>query len=371
MLGTELNFRPDWVVAPGATIESWLDECGMTQAELARRLGVSAKALNQMIHGKAPISQQTALRLETVTWIPAKTWNALEANYRETLERHRQEALIAAETEWVAALPDKWLREQGWVAATRRESGRLGAEALQFFGTATVAAWRDLWQRPLAAYRKSEALAADPTHLAVWLRAGELLAAHIEAEEYSQSATRAAAKDVRALTVHPFEVAWPRVQDALAAAGIRAVFVSDPGKTRASGATRWVAGRPILQLSGRFRSDDQLWFALFHELGHVILHGSAATFIEGGAGLNDEQEQQANDFAATLLIPPVWSDRLVGKAWSADKVEALAGEIGVSPGILVGRLQFLGLVPRRSLNRLKASVDVDALAMSRYSSASK
>jgi HTH-type transcriptional regulator / antitoxin HigA len=44
----------------------------MSQAELARRTGLSAKHINLILKGTAPITPDTALKLERVLNIPAR-----------------------------------------------------------------------------------------------------------------------------------------------------------------------------------------------------------------------------------------------------------------------------------------------------------
>ncbi|MCD9899549.1 ImmA/IrrE family metallo-endopeptidase [Streptomyces sp. MT29] len=44
---------------------------------------------------------------------------------------------------------------------------------------------------------------------------------------------------------------------------------------------RWLTPEKAgFALSGRFKKDDHFWFTVFHELGHVLLHGKRLTFID-------------------------------------------------------------------------------------------
>ena len=78
-----LPYDPDYAVAPGETLLEKIQELGMTQATLAKRLGLSDKHVSQIINGLEPITQKTAIGLERVTGIPARFWNNREAIYRE------------------------------------------------------------------------------------------------------------------------------------------------------------------------------------------------------------------------------------------------------------------------------------------------
>ncbi|MCY3891912.1 MAG: HigA family addiction module antitoxin [Acidimicrobiaceae bacterium] len=98
---TRYAYEPDAVYAPGETLVEWLDEHGMTQAELASRMGLSIEHINQIAKGRAPVTTETALGLERITRVPAAFWNNLELNYRAHLTRCA--ALDAADTGRVTA----------------------------------------------------------------------------------------------------------------------------------------------------------------------------------------------------------------------------------------------------------------------------
>ena len=88
----------DAVYPPGETLVEWLDEHGMTQVELAARLGLPAEHINQIANGSAPISTETALGLEQVTRVPAALWSNLELNYRARLADGAETASSAQAT---------------------------------------------------------------------------------------------------------------------------------------------------------------------------------------------------------------------------------------------------------------------------------
>ncbi len=87
MTDTALGFSPDWVSPPGETIADLLEECNWSQAELAQRLGYTPKHLDQLIKGKAPLSEDAAMRLESVLGSSAGFWLAREARYKERLAK--------------------------------------------------------------------------------------------------------------------------------------------------------------------------------------------------------------------------------------------------------------------------------------------
>ena len=74
-------------IPPGETIKEQLQDRGISQGEFARQMATSEKSIFMLLVGKMQLTQGMAMRLESVLGIPAKFWNALEANYRENLAR--------------------------------------------------------------------------------------------------------------------------------------------------------------------------------------------------------------------------------------------------------------------------------------------
>jgi len=81
------QYQPDFVTPPGETLEETIAAIGMSQAELAKRMGRRTKILNEIIQGKTAITPETALELERVLGVPASFWTNRERNYREELDR--------------------------------------------------------------------------------------------------------------------------------------------------------------------------------------------------------------------------------------------------------------------------------------------
>src|SRR5205823_12464355 len=93
-------------------------------------------------------------------------------------------------------------------------------------------------------------------------------------------------------------------QDRLASCGVSLVFLPHLPKTHVQGAARWLSPeKAVIQLSLRGRWADIFWFTLFHELGHLLLHGRRDVFIQWESGSDDNREIEADRFARTTLIP--------------------------------------------------------------------
>lgn len=346
-------FRPDYAVAPGETLRARLNEIGLSQSDLAVRSGLSAKHVNQIIKGLAPITQETALTLERVTGTPAGVWNKLEARYREHLLRTKTRELDDADKAWIRRLPIAELRRRGRLPEGQN-GGDLYESILGFFGVADRAAWERLWLKPATSFRRSTKFKTSPESVASWVRLGELASREIPTSAYNAARFRAALRNIRALTREP------DIDEAVrlcADAGVALVFLTEIDKCRISGATWWSSPtRAVIALTDRGKAEDRFWFTFFHEAGHILLHSKKETFIDYD-GDDGALEDEADRFARELLIPPEEAARL-GQLSSIGDVQRFGAELNIADAIVVGRLQHDQLWPWEKGNQLKRKVSI-------------
>lgn len=352
------RYNPDQVSSPGDTLLEVLEERGMTQVELAERTGRPKKTINEIINGKAAITPETALQLERVFNIPASFWNNRERRYREFLAQQEEKKHLAKHIPWLKGIPVKAMIKFGWI---RQYSDKLEQlrEVLNFFAVASPEQWEGIWLNNQIDFRKSQAFQSDPGAISAWLRRGEIEASKITCAPYNANNFREALRKIRALTVELPEIFQPKLVQLCAEAGVAVVFVPELPRTRTSGATHWLnADKALIQLSLRYKTDDHLWFTFFHETGHILLHGKRDFFLEGTGVVSveaQEKENEANKFSADILIPPRDLQRFLTSIPQISKANIIefANEIGIAPGIVVGRLQHDGLLPSSHCNDLK------------------
>ena len=59
-------------------LEEFLKPLGMTQVELAERIGVSIQRVNELVNGRRGVTPDTALRLERLFGMSAQAWLNLQ-----------------------------------------------------------------------------------------------------------------------------------------------------------------------------------------------------------------------------------------------------------------------------------------------------
>lgn len=335
-----MSTSTDYAVPTGEYIAEWLEESGISQAELARRMGVTPKHVSKLLAG-APLTPDVATKLELVTGIAARIWLSQEATYRADVARlSLTEELVAAKG-LAASFPLSHLRKIGRISGTLKKPGALLMELLAFFQVGSVDALRQVIARQAVAYRQGTAHAVDEYALATWLKLGEMEAAASTEDlpPFDHAVLEDLLPDIRRLSVRPTKTFGAELVALLAKSGVQLIYVPEVQGARMYGATRWINGRPVIALTARGRNDGQFWFTLFHEIGHVLLHQDQRTHIRpADADVDaDPAEREANVFASLKLIPRSQEQQLRSLK-SKQQVRAFADSIGVSPGVVVGRL---------------------------------
>lgn len=353
---------PDYAVPPGDTVLELIESLGISQSEFAERTGRPKKTINEIIKGKAAITPETALQFERVLGVPANMFNSLEQQYRAALARMAEREKLEAQTAWLDEIPVRAMVKAGWIPDRKGKVEQIET-VLSFYGVASPDAWNAVWAdvRDTVAFRESSAFVSDFGAVTAWLRKGEIEARGIKAAGFDTARFRATLTEARALTTEPPEVFCDKLIQLCAAAGVAVRFIPELPKLRVWGATRWLSpDKALIQLSLRYKSNDHLWFTFFHEAGHILLHGKKAVFVEGDARKSGHatlqtEEEQANQFARDFLIPRErYLEFTRAGDFSSAAVQRFARELGIAPGIVVGRLQHEKRIPfQSSLNRLK------------------
>jgi addiction module HigA family antidote len=361
---TSLNtaWSPDWVVAPGELLVEALAERGMTQAELARRIARPLKTVSEIATGKAAITPETAIQLEFALGISASFWNGTEVRYREGLARQRSRDELRAHVDWARSFPVSELERSGQLVGTDTPEG-LVAAVLSFFSVSSPAGYDNQWGNLAPALRVDRRGIRDDRALAAWLRWGERAADWDDLPRFEPRKLRATLDRVRTLTRSQFLIdAVEQARLELRSAGVALAVVPGLPGASASGAARWVrASRPLIQLSARYKSDDHLWYSLYHEGGHLLTMRRRRDVVENteAVDLGDRDEASADAFAREALLPSELLDPFTASGdFGRQAVLAFASRVGVAPGIVVGRLQHDSIVGPAQLNDLKRPVDL-------------
>lgn len=366
---SRLVYEPATVPHPGETVADYLDHYGWTQRDLSRRTGLTPKTISEICGGKAPITPTTALTFEKTLQRPAHFWLNLQRLYDEARARQAVRAKQENWKVWARRFPIKEMISYGWIEG--EAGGPKTDSLLTFLGVSSPSTWETVWHDCEVAYRQTRKFQTSVEAISAWIRATELYAEEIELpfDEFSVEKLISSFPSLRHLTRYAADKFVPDVQSICSKAGVSVVWVPELPRTGISGCARWLTDkRALIALTLRYKTDDQMWFTFFHEIGHLVLHQKKYELILDNAAedLGDQivdppmqsTEEEANRFAADAIIPPsLLSEFIDKKDLSNEAIKNFSDRLDIGPGLVVGRLQREGILSYHQGNTLKRRFD--------------
>jgi HTH-type transcriptional regulator / antitoxin HigA len=361
------NFTPDWISPPGDTIADLIEEREWTQVDLAKRLGFTKKHVSQLINGKAPITEETALKLESVLGSTVGFWLSREAQYRAKLAQRDSLAEFQQWVTWLDALPVKDLMKQGVIPKLPiipKNKPSIVRDLLRFFGVASPDDWSAYYGQMQVSFRRTQTDQDNVGAISAWLRQGEIVAEQQSCPKYNKASFQRAVRKIRQFTRMPSEEFLPLMKQHCGEAGVVLILVPAIPRARTSGVARWLnANKALIQLSLYGKSNDRFWFTFFHEAAHILLHGKQEIFLDEwdqSKQIPSDQEREADTWSNEFLIPLEYQSELQYLHTKRD-VQEFADRLNLHPGIVVGRLQHDGLIEMRWMNDFKERLDCQTL----------
>ena len=119
------------------------------------------------------------------------------------------------------------------------------------------------------------------------------------------------------------------------------------------GAAFYDSNRIVLALTVRGKDADKFWFSLFHEFGHIVLGHITQSHLDYYC------EAKADAYASESLIPQdKYSQFVERRKFDESEITYFSGIVGVSPGIVLVRLQKDNHVPYSWHNNLKVQYEI-------------
>ena len=282
--------KSDWVSPPGHTIVSILEERELTIEQFAHQIGRTTAIAQKILDGAHAIDRDLARQLAAILGASEAFWLAREHDYRASIAPP-EDVRVTSLTELLGRLPVSDMQKFGWIERVRSKDEQV-AECLTFFGVLSLAQWQGRYENAFqhAAYRTSTAYASCEVATTAWLRQGENETQYDEVGDWSPDLLKSQIPRFRRLTWYKSPALFiPKLKELLADAGVKFVIVRAPKGCSASGAVRVLSDdTPHIQLSCRYLSDDQFWFTLFHEIGHLLLHYDKMPILKN-EGLSDDE----------------------------------------------------------------------------------
>ncbi|MDH7641130.1 ImmA/IrrE family metallo-endopeptidase [Sphingomonas oryzagri] len=312
--------------------------------------------LRDIISGAGAIDSAAADVISSAVGGSPTFWKTRQEKYEEALARAVASVSDDDANVWFDHIPAPDAKPKGRVNAGNRSSEL--EKRLAFFGVSTLGSWHARYGRDRreTRFRTSFAYTSHEGATSMWLRQGEVEASLRETREWNPDRLRERLNEIRSLSRISKPTRFLKLLTALLAeAGVALVVVRAPSGCRASGASRLIApDKAMVLVSFRYRKDDHFWFTLFHELGHLLLHGATPFVDDEETNQKDDPcEREANDFAQSMIVPENRIAELESLRPDEDTIRRFAVSLGVSTGLILGQLQHRGLVPHGKLEKLR------------------
>lgn len=337
---------------PGATIKEQLNDRGMSQKEFAVRMDLSEKHVSKLINGEVQLTPEVAVRLEMVLGVPAKFWNNLEAVYREKIIKVESENAMDADEVLAKQLPYKEMSSFGWVPETRDSKEKV-INLRKYFEVVELALLKSEQLSRITCRRLAVTEKGDFALMA-WAQEAKIKARDIDTEPINIKGLISSISEIKKMTLLEPTTFCPRLKVLLADCGIALVFLPHLTGSFLQGASFLDGKKIVVGLTARGKDADKFWFSLFHEIGHIILG-----HIGQPNGTSDKDEKDADVWSRDALIPTHQFDEFKAcDNFSQSSVCSFAKELGIAPGIVVGRLQNEGCIEYSMMNGLKVHYEI-------------
>ncbi len=346
-----MSYTPNIAIHPGRIIARELSFLNMTQKMLSERTGLSEKQFSLIIKGEASVTAETATLLANAIGGTAEYWSNLDTLYKTVLARNQMREKAKNEIQLIQtenfSQTYRELVKYGYIEKTKDLITRV-LNLWKFFGVNSLYA---IERTESIAFRKGTGKKSNPIALAAWVRCGELEARKKQIIEYDENKLKQSFSEIKNVIYNMPDNFFEQITGILTNCGVILIACPHFSGTYVNGATKWVGRNPIIQVSIRGKMADRLWFTLFHEIGHILRHGK-----KGQISCDDDnsiQEQEANNFAAEVLLPKKEYDKFRYKEdYSSNAILEFSRDEKIDPGLIVGRLQHDKLVPYNQLNFL-------------------
>ena len=352
----KIEYKNKIAFHPGYYLTDIIEELEMTQAEFAKRLGVSEKTVSLLLNGEGPgITNDIAQKLSDMLGISVETFLELQKKYDENLIEIEREKEIDSQIE-VLKLIDYHYFTRLEILPHTSVMGEKVQNLKAFFKISDLRMFTE--QNFVASFRTTVTSInlKNIVNANVWLQTAIYVGAKIEVEEFSAKKLKSHLAEIRAMTVKSPSDFLPRLKEIFRSCGVAFVLLPALKNCGVNGVVKWFDNRVVLAINDRFSYADTFWFSLFHEIKHVLQRKVKKVLVRCDNPDSEyrELEGDADSFASEILIPTEEYRKFVDKKrFSKCEIMKFASEQGIHPGIVVGRLQHDGQISHSCFHELK------------------
>lgn len=310
MATNETHSTPFRAVHPAEIIKDEFKARGMTQKELAERMGMQPSNLSRLLKGEN-ITASIAQKLEEALEIPADFWMRLQTQYDKDVKSiavrdEKEKAAINAESMLSSILNLSELYKRLKISTTLYIQEKLdvlkqglGFEPLEIRNQGFA-------QQRSISFKKSDKYKIDEKNQTTWLTLAYIASRdNNPGGTYVDGNAKLAAQAI-AQRAHEGGLKEAEIKSLLNQYCIAYSVVPKLEKTPIDAASMDMGDYPAIITTHRYNDMSRLVFNVLHELGHIEKHmycDNSEVFVSGDSySMDSPKEREANLFAQNMLI---------------------------------------------------------------------
>lgn len=345
----------NYFTKPGEILKEYIDERGITQKELAMKTNSSEKHISEIINAKAKITIDFALKLEEVfPDVDAKYWLNLENEYQLFLVKNYDE-----EIENSKKIVQDYKLKTLFKGMDYNEN-KMVKEMLKIVGEPNVNAL-EYKIKENKEYLYMHDGGNDKT-IYLWLKlCEEQIEIQNDAEifpKYDHGLFFKNHKIIKKLlNTTNYKMALDNVRLFLNKHGIGLVIEEALPTSMIRGAVTIIDNHPMIYLSLRYKRLDSIYFALIHEIIHIINKDYENTRYSLTYE-KDEKEVISNDMSREFFVNEKdYTNFIKLNKFSQEDIIIFAKNQGVIVDVIVGFLQRDGYLEYSEMSYLRTYVE--------------
>ena len=264
-----IEYKDKLAFHPGYYIKELVDASGLTQEDYAKRMGTTPKNLSVLVRGEQRLSIDIAVKLSRMLGTSVAFWLNLQRTFDEKLAEILSDEELAREREVFKLIDYRFFWENfGLPELPGQEDEQI--KCLREF--LSVSSLTVLEEKDLAVSFCSCRKALDPKHIAN-ANAVLQIAVNRAAKEDGPNYNKKKFSKAVSLVLKSFEShkdSFKEISEAFRDAGVLLIMLPELSDAGIKGASKRVAGKVMLLLCRGENSPADLWFTLFHEVGHIL-----------------------------------------------------------------------------------------------------
>ena len=349
----------NYFVPTGEIIKEYIIEKGISQKDLAKRLNLSEKHVSNFLSGKIHLTEDMALKLEfIINDVPASYWLNYEARYREFLAKKEFDSnLEKIDIKEIS----KRFKFKEIFQKTSLNLVEQAKEVLKLLNISDFNCFNDTYN-DLGVEFFQDGGEKEPIIIWIKLCEREIIKQNdnLDNIDFSLKELKQNLQRFKNIALNSnVEESMKVCRKLCNKLGIYLVIREPISNSKVRGVLTTYNNKPAIFLSGRYKTHDHIWFAFIHEIKHLLddYNKKDIQVSFDDIDIHSQKEEDANKFARDFFINQLDYDTFLKKnKFDSTSLEVFAKQQNICIGILIGRLQHDGYMPKSVYNHKKKSI---------------